>query len=188
MERVLQTARLTKMHVVLVTSLPSSRLLTNGILSNIDCRVSFRVTSRADSLRAINQAGANTLKTPGEMIYCSGGYCERCMAAYTDDAEVQKVCEEAGTRYEYGASFLTTELLLAKKSGVTQGNGYIDESLINEAAQIVVETQLGSTSTLQRKLKVGYAMASRIMDELEARGVVGPPRGSKPRDVLKSSL
>lgn len=188
LERAIQMARLTKMHFMLVTSLPSSRLLTSGILSNIDCRVAFRVTSRADSLRVLDRAGANQLMAQGEMIYRSGGAYTHCTAAHIEDAEIRSLCDEAAMRYEYGAAFFAIDLPVSDGSRPSSKNGAIDESLVEEAARIVVETRLGSTSGLQRRLKVGYAQASRIMDELEARGIVGPANGSRPRDVLVDSL
>ena len=188
LERILQTARRTKMHVILVTSLPSSRLLTSELLSNIDCRVAFRVTSRPDSMRALDRAGANELGTQGEMICRIGGAFTRCMAVYIEDDEIQRMCDEAGMQYEFGSYFFNPALLTGNPSQTVTGHSSIDESLVDEAARIVVETQLGSTSGLQRRLKVDYAMAGRIMDELEKRGIVGPSNGSKPRDVLKRTL
>ena len=188
LERVLQTARLTKMHVILVTSLPLSRLLTNELLSNIDFRVAFRVTSRSDSMRALDRPSANELGAQGEMICRSGGAFTRCTAAHMEDDEIQRMCDEAGAQYEYGSCFFDSAPLAGNPSRAAAGYSSIDESLVDEAARIVVESQLGSTSGLQRKLKVGYATAGRIMDELEKRGIVGPPDGSRPRDVLVRSL
>lgn len=184
LERVLQTARLTKMHVILVTSLPSSRLLTNELLSNIDFRVAFRVTSRSDSVRTLDRPSANELGAQGEMICRSGGTYTRCVAAHMEDDAIQGMCDEVGVQYECGDVFFEPTLLISNPAG----HSSIDESLVDEAARIVVESQLGSTSGLQRRLKVGYATANRIMDELEKRGIVGPPDGSRPRDVLVRSL
>jgi S-DNA-T family DNA segregation ATPase FtsK/SpoIIIE len=188
LEWILQKARLVKVHVILVTSLPSSRSLSSGILSNTDYRIAFRVTSKADSIRAIGRAGANELATPGEMIVRNGSDIVRCKAAYMADDDLRRLCMEAAERYEdevgdYFPIWDTASNHAAKKNGNT-----IDGALIDEAARIVVENRIGSTSALQRKLKVGYAMASRIMDELEARGVVGPPNGSKPREVIVDAL
>lgn len=188
LERILQTARRTKIHVILVTSLPSSRLLTSELLSNIDFRVAFRVTSRSDSMRALDRPGANELGAQGEMICQSGGAYTRCVAAHMEDDAIQKMCDEAGMQYECGDAFFEPTLLISDPTQVAAGNSSIDESLVDEAARLVVESQLGSTSGLQRRLKVGYATANRIMDELEKRGIVGPPDGSKPRDVLVRSL
>ena len=188
LERILLTARRTKMHIILVTSLPSSRLLTSELLSNIDFRISFRVTSRSDSMRVLDRPGANKLAAQGEMIYRIEGTYIRCMAAHIDDAEIQRISDEAGVQYEYGSGFFASSLVIDDLGLTTAGHSAIDESLVDEAARIVVETQLGSTSGLQRRLKVGYAMAGRIMDELEKRGVVGPAIGSRPREVLVRSL
>ena len=184
LEWILQKARLVKVHVILVTSLPSSRSLSSGILSNTDYRIAFRVTSKADSIRAIGRAGANELATPGEMIVRNGSDIVRCKAAYMADDDLRRLCMEAAERYEdevgdYFPIWDTASNHAAKKNGNT-----IDGALIDEAARIVVENRIGSTSALQRKLKVGYAMASRIMDELEARGVVGLPTAANHERLL----
>ena len=100
LEWILQKARLVKVHVILVTSLPSSRSLSSGILSNTDYRIAFRVTSKADSIRAIGRAGANELATPGEMIVRNGSDIVRCKAAYMADDDLRRLCMEAAERYE----------------------------------------------------------------------------------------
>lgn len=188
-ERILQTARLTKMHIMLVTSLPMSLALTDGILSNVDYRAVFRVTSRADSVRTLGQPGANELATPGEMIYRSGSMYTKCKAAYVDEGEIGRQCDEFEALYASEQGGLLSELLQTREdTSEYAGNHSNNEELLRQAAIIVVETGLGSISGLQRKLRVGYATAGRLMSELEARGVVGPPDGSKPRDVLVSSL
>lgn len=188
LERVIQRARLVKVHIILVTSLPSSRSLSGGIMSNTDSRIAFRVTSRTDSIRAIGRPGANDLGVPGEMIIRGGNTYVRCKAKYMDDDYLRKLCVETCERYENEMGNYLPIWPPASDDISDKTMSDIDEALIDKATQIIVETRIGSTSALQRKLRVGYAVASRIMDELEVRGVVGPPNGSRPRDVLVDPL
>lgn len=191
-ERLLQRARRVKVHAILVTSLPSSRSLSSDMLSNIDYRIAFRVTSRSDSMRAIGRPGANDLGIPGEMIVRDGNSSVRCKAVHMSESDLKEICAKAFERHGNEAG--TYIMAWASKphdtsDKVSGGNkGAIDEALINEAARLVVETRIGSTAALQRKLRVGYAAAGKLMDELEARGIVGPPNGSMPREVLVDAL
>ena len=188
LERSLQTARLTRMHFVFVTSTPSSHALTPALLSNIDLRVSFRVTSRAESRNVLGCPDASTLATPGEMIVREAGAYTRCRAAHLEDEVIWGISLEMSERYEGVVSPLFADLDSSRRASAQADRGPEEDPLLREAADIVVSTRLGSTAGLQRKLKIGYARAGRLMDELEMRGIVGPPSGSAPRDVLVDLL
>lgn len=186
--RIAQLARAAGIHLVIATQRPSANVVTGLIKSNIDNRVALKVSSGIDSRVILDEVGAERLLGNGDMLFKYRGLTmQRVLGCFTSDAEINSVVEFIREQAEPDYH---EEILTAVVPGQVQGSAAgsrdadDDDPLIWEAAQIVVESRLGSTSGLQRRLKVGYARAGRIMDMLEAKGVVGPPDGSKPREVL----
>ena len=187
--RLAQLARAAGIHLVIATQRPSSDVVTGLIKSNIDNRIALKVSSSIDSRVILDETGAEKLLGNGDMLFKYRGHrTRRILGCYTSDAEIEEVVDfiRAQAEPDYHEEILTAVVpssLMPGGGGASSGDSD-DDPLIWEAAQIVVDSQLGSTSGLQRQLSVGYARAGRIMDMLEAKGVVGPPNGSKPRDVL----
>ena len=186
--RIAQLARAAGIHLVLATQRPSADVVTGLIKSNVDTRVALKVSSSIDSRVILDQTGAERLMGRGDMLFRkAGGVLRRVLGAYASDAEIESVVSFIRDQREPDYH---DEILSAVVPGQAAGAGGAsdaseeDDPLVWEAAQVVVDSQLGSTSGLQRRLKVGYARAGRIMDMLEQKGVVGPPDGSKPREVL----
>ncbi len=185
--RIAQLARAAGIHLVIATQRPSANVVTGLIKSNIDNRVALKVSSGIDSRVILDEAGAERLLGNGDMLFKYRGLnMRRVLGCYTSDDEINQVVEFIRDQAEpdYHEEILTAVVPSAPAGGGRSMEDDADDPLIWEAAQIVVESQLGSTSGLQRRLKVGYSRAGRIMDMLEAKGVVGPPDGSKPREVL----
>lgn len=188
--RIAQLARAAGIHLVLATQRPSANVVTGLIKSNVDTRVALKVSSGIDSRVILDATGAERLMGRGDMLFRkAGGVLRRVLGAYASDAEISSVVDFIRDQREpdYHDEILSAVVPGQTVSGGTGGSFGADDDtdpLFWEAAQIVVDSQLGSTSGLQRRLKVGYARAGRIMDELESKGVVGPPDGSKPREVL----
>lgn len=186
--RIAQLARAAGIHLVLATQRPSANVVTGLIKSNIETRIALSVASGTDSRVILDQVGAQRLLGKGDMLFKErGGLPRRALGCFVSDPEIESVVDFIRDQAEPDYH---EEILSAVVPGQAGGGGGAsdvaedDDPLVWEAAQIVVESQLGSTSGLQRRLKVGYARAGRIMDMLESKGVVGPPDGSKPREVL----
>ena len=186
--RIAQLARAAGIHLVLATQRPSANVVTGLIKSNIETRIALSVASGTDSRVILDQVGAQRLLGRGDMLFKErGGNPRRALGCFVSDPEIESVVDFIRDQAEPDYH---EEILSAVAPGTPGGSGggadvaEDDDPLVWEAAQIVVESQLGSTSGLQRRLKVGYARAGRIMDNLESKGVVGPPDGSKPREVL----
>lgn len=187
--RIAQLARAAGIHLVVATQRPSANVVTGLIKSNIDSRVALKVSSGIDSRVILDETGAERLLGNGDMLFKDRGLApKRVLGCYASDPEIESVVDfiRAQGEPDYHEEILSAVVPGMPSSGGAGASdvGDDDDPLIWEAAQIVVESQLGSTSGLQRRLKVGYARAGRIMDMLEAKGVVGPPDGSKPREVL----
>ena len=186
--RLAQLARAAGIHLVIATQRPSSDVVTGLIKSNIDNRIALKVSSSIDSRVILDETGAEKLLGNGDMLFKYRGHrTRRILGCYTSDSEIEQVVDfiRAQAEPDYHEEILTTVVPSALVQAGNASSGEVDDDpLIWEAAQIVVDSQLGSTSGLQRQLSVGYARAGRIMDMLEAKGVVGPPNGSKPREVL----
>lgn len=186
--RIAQLARAAGIHLVLATQRPSADVVTGLIKSNIETRIALSVASSMDSRVILDQTGADRLLGNGDMLFKYRGHrTRRILGCYVSDDEIESVVDHWRDQGEpdYHEEILTQVTPSAPgSSGSTSSDADEDDPLVWEAAQIVVESQLGSTSGLQRRLKVGYARAGRIMDMLEAKGIVGPPDGSKPREVL----
>lgn len=185
--RIAQLARAAGIHLVIATQRPSANVVTGLIKSNIDNRVALKVSSGIDSRVILDETGAERLLGNGDMLFKYRGLnMQRVLGCYTSDNEINEVVDFIREQAEpdYHEEILTAVVPSQPAGGGRSSDPDADDPLIWEAAQIVVESQLGSTSGLQRRLKVGYSRAGRIMDMLEAKGVVGPPEGSKPREVL----
>jgi S-DNA-T family DNA segregation ATPase FtsK/SpoIIIE len=191
--RISQLARAAGIHLIVATQRPSTNVITGLIKANITNRIAFNVASGIDSRVILDSPGAENLVGLGDLLFSKPEYGKpvRIQGCYVSEKETQAVVDYLHSQGEpdYHEDILTLRVG-GVASGVSLGgdDGGDDDPLIWEAAEIVVSSNLGSTSTLQRRLKVGYARAGRIMDMLEAKGVVGPPNGSKPREVLIDEL
>ncbi len=184
--RIAQLARAAGIHLVVATQRPEANVVTGLIKANITNRIAFNVASAIDSRVVLDQPGAEKLVGLGDMLFSSPAWPKpkRIQGCYVSETEIEEVVEHLKGQAEpdYHTEILHLKVTAASGGGSDRPDE--DDPLLWEAADIVVTSGLGSTSLLQRRLKVGYARAGRIMDMLEAKGVVGPPDGSKPREVL----
>ncbi|MDG4951468.1 DNA translocase FtsK [Weeksellaceae bacterium KMM 9724] len=184
--RLAQLARAVGIHLIIATQRPSVNVITGIIKANFPARVAFRVTSKVDSRTILDSGGADQLIGKGDMLYTTGNDLVRIQCAFVDTPEVDEIADYIGSQKGYPDAYMLPEY-----EGEDGGSGDpldVDpndrDSLFNDAARIVVASQSGSASLLQRKLKIGYNRAGRIIDQLEANGIVGNFEGSKARDVL----
>ena len=182
--RLAQLARAIGIHLIVATQRPSVNVITGLIKANFPARVAFRVTSSTDSRTIMDSKGAEQLIGMGDMLISTGSELTRLQCAFIDTPEVEKICDFIGSQRAYPQAHLLPEY--EGKEDAISNSTDLDEkdSLFDEAAIVVVKHQSGSTSLIQRKLRLGYNRAGRIIDQLEAAGVVGPFEGSKARKVL----
>ena len=193
--RLAQKGRAAGLHVILATQRPSVDVISGIIKSNFPMRIAFRVASRVDSMTILDAPGAEKLIGRGDMLFSAGIDSERIQCGFIDGKEIDAITEFIGNQTGYGRCYNTPYYLPSPEEAGPEGEGgggmvdmgKVDERF-EEAARMVVITQRGSTSDLQRKLGMGYAKAGRVMDQLEAAGIVGPQEGSKPRQVLVPDL
>ena len=185
--RLAQLARAIGIHLIIATQRPSVNIITGSIKANFPARIAFRVISQVDSKTILDQSGANQLIGRGDMLLSTGNDLVRLQCAFIDTPEVETVTEFIGEQRGYSEPFLLPEVPDEEGEGVDIEEDGERDSLFEEAARIVVQTQQGSTSMIQRKLKLGYNRAGRIIDQLEAAGIVGPFSGSKSREVKVGS-
>ncbi len=191
--RLAQKGRAAGIHVIIATQRPSVNVITGLIKTNFPTRIAFRVVGRVDSQTILDTTGAENLIGRGDMLYYAGVEMERVQCALVSMAEINKITDYIGAQTGYKQCYSTPYYLPVPESqdGETSG-GTIDmqniDPMFEEAARMVVTSQKGSTSDLQRRLGMGYARAGRVMDQLEAAGVVGPQEGSKPRQVLVTTF
>lgn len=192
--RLAQKGRAAGLHVILATQRPSVDVINGLIKSNFPMRIAFRVASRVDSTTIIDSPGAEKLIGKGDMLFSAGIESERIQCGFVSGDEIDSINTFISDQRGYGKCYNTPYYLPdVTDTGAEGGSaGSLDTNNLDErfaeAARLVVSTQKGSTSDLQRKLGMGYAKAGRVMDQLEAAGIVGPQEGSKPRQVLLSSL
>jgi len=193
--RLAQKGRAAGLHVILATQRPSVDVISGIIKSNFPMRIAFRVASRVDSMTILDAPGAEKLIGRGDMLFSAGIDSERIQCGFIDGKEIDAITDFIGEQIGYGRCYNTPYYLPAPEEPGAEGGeggGMVDMSKVDErfeeAAKMVVLSQRGSTSDLQRKLGMGYAKAGRVMDQLEAAGIVGPQEGSKPRQVLIASL
>ncbi len=188
--RLAQKGRAAGLHVILATQRPTVDVITGLIKANFPMRIAFRVTSRIDSSTILDQPGADKLIGRGDMLLYSGVEMERIQCAFIGNDEIAALTDAVGKQIGYQKSYNTPYYLPepAPEEGDEGGGGLVDmkqlDERFEEAARLIVTSQRGSTSDLQRRLGMGYAKAGRVMDQLEAAGIVGPQNGSKPREVL----
>lgn len=187
--RLAQLARAVGIHLIVATQRPSVNVITGMIKANFPARAAFRVISSVDSRTILDSPGADQLIGKGDMLYFNGNEILRLQCAFVDTPEVEKIVDYIGAQKGYSSAFMLPEFVSEEGSSSA---GAFDpnekDALFDEAARIVVSTQQGSTSMLQRQLKLGYNRAGRIMDQLEASGIVGGFNGAKAREVMISDL
>ena len=186
--RLAQLARAIGIHLIIATQRPSVNVITGIIKANFPARIAFRVTSKIDSRTILDGSGADQLIGRGDMLYTQGNDLIRLQCAFVDTPEVEKITEFIGSQKAYPDAHLLPEYV-GEEGGTNLDIDIADrDGLFREAAEIIVTAQQGSASLLQRKLKLGYNRAGRIIDQLEAAGIVGPFEGSKARQVLVPDL
>ena len=180
--RIAQLARAVGIHLIIATQRPSVNVITGTIKANFPARIAFRVTSKIDSRTILDAGGADQLIGRGDMLYSPGNELIRLQCGFVDTPEVDNIAEYIGSQRGYPNAFLLPEYI-DEANELKEIDDELD-SLFEEAAEVIVNHQQGSASLLQRKLKLGYNRAGRIVDQLEATGLIGPHRGSKAREVL----
>jgi S-DNA-T family DNA segregation ATPase FtsK/SpoIIIE len=182
--RLAQLARAVGIHLIIATQRPSVNIITGTIKANFPARIGFKVSSKIDSRTILDAGGADQLIGKGDMLISNNGEITRLQCAFVDTPEVERITEFIGRQRGYPEAYKLPEYTDEKD---TEGKNFDlsdRDPLFEDAARLIVMNQLGSTSLIQRKMKLGYNRAGRLMDQLEAAGVVGPGMGSKPRDVL----
>jgi len=183
--RIAQKARAVGIHLIIATQRPTTNIITGTIKANFPARVAFRVTSQIDSRTILDNTGANQLVGRGDMLFLQGSETTRVQCALVDTSEVEKISKFIGNQQGYPTAFELPEYTGEESESKA---GAVDLSkldpMFRDAARLIVAEQQGSTSLLQRKFNIGFARAGRLMDQLEAAGIVSAQRGSKPRDVL----
>jgi S-DNA-T family DNA segregation ATPase FtsK/SpoIIIE len=182
--RIAQLARAVGIHLIIATQRPSVNIITGIIKANFPARVAFRVTSKIDSRTILDAGGAEQLIGRGDMLLSTGNDLIRIQCAFVDTPEIEKITEFIGSQRGYSSAHLLPEYVDENASGVEDIDLSERDKMFDEAARMVVQHQQGSASLLQRKLKLGYNRAGRIIDQLEAAGIVGPFEGSKAREVM----
>jgi S-DNA-T family DNA segregation ATPase FtsK/SpoIIIE len=182
--RLAQLARAVGIHLIIATQRPSVNIITGTIKANFPSRIAFKVSSKIDSRTILDAGGAEQLIGKGDMLISHNGELIRLQCAFVDTPEVERVCEFIGEQRGYPDAFLLPEYVDEKEQEGRDFDLSDRDSLFEEAARLIVQNQMGSTSLIQRRMKLGYNRAGRLMDQLEAAGIVGPNQGSKARDVL----
>jgi S-DNA-T family DNA segregation ATPase FtsK/SpoIIIE len=182
--RLAQLARAIGIHLIVATQRPSVNVITGLIKSNFPARVAFRVTSSIDSRTIMDSKGAEQLIGMGDMLISTGSDMTRLQCAFIDTPEVEKICEFIGSQRAYPQAHMLPEYEEEAEAVGSKADLNDKDDMFDEAALMVVQHQSGSTSLIQRKLRLGYNRAGRIVDQLEAAGIVGPFEGSKARKVL----
>lgn len=186
--RLAQLARAIGIHLIIATQRPSVNVITGIIKANFPARIAFRVTSKIDSRTILDSSGADQLIGRGDMLYTQGNELVRIQCAFVDTPEVERIVDYIGGQKAYPDAHLLPEYV-GEESGTSLDIDKSDrDALFRQAAEVLVIAQQGSASLLQRKLKLGYNRAGRIIDQLEAAGIVGPFEGSKARQVLVSDM
>jgi S-DNA-T family DNA segregation ATPase FtsK/SpoIIIE len=182
--RLAQLARAIGIHLIIATQRPSVNIITGTIKANFPARIAFKVSSKIDSRTILDAGGAEQLIGKGDMLISYNGEIVRLQCAFVDTPEVDKIVDFIGAQRGYPDAFLLPEYIDEKEMEGRDFDINDKDSMFEDAARLIVTSQSGSTSLLQRRLKLGYNRAGRLMDQLESAGIVGPTQGSKTRDVL----
>lgn len=186
--RLAQLARAVGIHLIIATQRPSVNVITGLIKANFPARIAFRVTSKIDSRTILDSGGADQLIGRGDMLFTQGNMLTRLQCAFVDTPEIETITNFIGSQRAYPTAFELPEFEAAESGTRIADEDEERDEKFREAAEVIVNAQQGSTSLLQRKLKLGYNRAGRIIDQLETAGIVGPFEGSKARKVLISDL
>lgn len=188
--RLAAVARAAGIHLILATQRPAVNVITGGIKTNIPGRIAFRTIQSVDSRTILDRTGAEQLVGKGDMIFSKDGVLERVQCAFIDTDEVKAICDSISDQIGYDRPYDLPEFVPAGADGAMGKSGNLTDRdpLFIESGRLVIETNMGSASNLQRKFNIGYPRAGKIMDQLEIAGVVGPPQGGKPRQVLMDMM
>jgi len=182
--RIAQLARAVGIHMIIATQRPSINIITGVIKANFPTRIAFKVASMIDSRTILDTPGANQLIGKGDMLVSTGSTMTRVQCAFVDTPEVERICEFVAEQRGYPTAFLLPDYIGENESGSPEVDLRNRDEMFDDAARLIVSNQVGSTSMIQRKFSIGYNRAGRLMDQLEAAGIVGPSEGSKARQVL----
>ena len=181
--RLAQLARAVGIHLIIATQRPSVNIITGTIKANFPARIAFKVSSKIDSRTILDVGGAEQLIGKGDMLISYNGEITRLQCAFVDTPEVDRICEEIGKQQGYPEPFFLPEYVDEKEMDSKDFDVNDRDPLFEDAARLIVQNQVGSTSLIQRRMKLGYNRAGRLMDQLEQAGIVGPNLGSKAREV-----
>jgi S-DNA-T family DNA segregation ATPase FtsK/SpoIIIE len=186
--RISQMARATGMHLIIATQRPSVDVLTGLIKANMPSRIAFATASQVDSRTVLDLSGAEKLLGNGDMLFISNGVNKpkRIQGCFVSDSEIEELIKFLKSKGEAEYDEAILSFRPSSSGGIIGGNGIGEDDLYQEAVEEVIRAGKGSASLLQRRLRVGYARAARLLDILEQRGIIGPPDGARPRDVLIS--
>lgn len=182
--RIAQLARAVGIHMIIATQRPSINIITGVIKANFPTRIAFKVASMIDSRTILDTPGANQLIGKGDMLVSTGSTMTRVQCAFVDTPEVERICEFVAEQRGYPTAFLLPDYVGENDGGLAEVDLKNRDEMFDDAARLIVANQVGSTSMIQRKFSIGYNRAGRLMDQLEAAGIVGPSEGSKARQVL----
>lgn len=187
--RIAQKARAVGMHLIIATQRPSTNVITGIIKANFPGRIAFRVSQMVDSRTILDRPGANQLIGKGDMLFSINGEMDRVQCAFIDTPEVEAICDSIDEQIGYEHAYLLPEYIPdAADCDGSMSNVADRDTLFEEAARFIITSNTASTSSLQRRYSIGYNRAGKIMDQMEAAGIVGPSQGGKPRQVLIDSL
>ena len=183
--RIAQKARAVGIHLILATQRPSTNVVTGLIKANFPGRIGFRVNQMVDSRTIIDRPGADQLIGKGDMLFSRDGVIERVQCAFISTEEVVAICNSIDEQIGYSHAYMLPDYIPESNSeGISQTKLTERDPLFDEIARVIVNSQSASTSSIQRTYSIGYNRAGRIMDQMEAVGIVGPAQGGKPRQVL----
>ncbi len=186
--RIAQKARAVGIHMIIATQRPSATVITGNIKANFPARIAFRVMQRIDSQVILDTTGANQLIGRGDMLFLEGGELKRVQCAFIDTPEVRNICDFISNQQGYPEAYELPEYQNPDSEAGGTGDIGVKDPLFEEAAKMIVVSGQASTSSLQRRYSIGYNRAGRLMDQLEAAGIVGPSEGGKPRQVLIADI
>ena len=184
--RIAQKARAAGIHLIVATQTPRADVVTGIIKANIPCRIAFQVSSKLDSRVILDVSGADKLVGKGDMLYLPPGSAklERAQGAFIEDDEVEKLVNYCSNQVEQKFESAVQEHIESSGSGGDDDVSDADEEIVEKCLEVIRQEKKASTSLLQRRLRLGYTRAARMMDILEQRGIIGPGEGAKPREIL----